>query len=169
MTMNKPRLWAAVLAFLIVGMNGCDSSSNEPVAPMVSGNTEGTAVYERQCLACHGADGVGRPGIFPPLMGNVASLAMRDGGREYLIQVVMNGVGGRIEVNGETYRGAMPGFGRLSDAEIAAVLNHITRSGAGEAPDEPAVSVFTADEIAAGRDRGLRPGEVRALRPEAEE
>lgn len=157
------------MVVLAAGVSGCDSGSNEPVAPMVSGNTEGTAVYERQCRACHGTDGLGRPGIFPPLLGNVPSLANREGGRDYLIQVVMNGVGGRIEVNGETYRGAMPGFGRLSDTEIAAVLNHITRSGAGEAPANPAVSVFTAEEVAAGRNRELRPGEVRDLRPEAED
>lgn len=169
MRMSNPRPWAAVMAFLVAGVNGCESGSNDPVAPMVSGDTEGTAIYERQCRACHGVDGLGRPGIFPPLLGHAASLANRDGGRDYLIQVVINGVGGRIQVNGETYRGAMPGFGRLSDSEIAAVLNHITRSGAGEAPDDPAVSVFTAEEIAAERDRGLRPGEVREMRPESTE
>jgi mono/diheme cytochrome c family protein len=38
---------------------------------------------------------------------------------------VLHGVTGEMSVMGQTYKGAMPPFAQLGDAELAAVLSHV--------------------------------------------
>nr|WP_240695414.1 cytochrome c [Thermus caldilimi] len=81
---------------------------------------EGEGLYAQHCAACHQANGQGVPGAFPPLAGNPN---LQD--KTYHIQVVLNGLQNKpITVNGQTYQGAMPAFGQLSDREIAAILTY---------------------------------------------
>lgn len=47
------------------------------------------------------------------------------GEKERLIEIVMNGLSGTIEVNGEVYNQEMAASEFLSDEEIAAVLTYI--------------------------------------------
>jgi cytochrome c551/c552 len=85
---------------------------------------DGAAIYKR-CAACHLPDGRGVPGAFPPLSQQVAAFAENEPGRTYLVMVVTVGVTGRLQVADRTYQGFMPAQGVLSDAETAAVLNHV--------------------------------------------
>jgi len=87
---------------------------------------DGKAVFDNNCAVCHQAGGVGVPGQFPRLAGRAGTIAGKPEGKAFLPQVVFNGMGGRITVDGEQILGAMPGFDSLSDDDIAAVLSYIT-------------------------------------------
>jgi len=87
-------------------------------------------VWKANCQVCHQADGAGLPGQFPRLAGRTAQIARTPAGRGYLASVVVGGMAGKIVVDGKPVIGVMPGFGRLSDADLAAALNHVAGKGA---------------------------------------
>lgn len=124
--------------------------------PAAAAEADGAAIYKR-CAACHLPDRAGIPGAFPPLKADTKSLAGTDEGRRYLVLVVSKGLFGPITVEGKPYRGMMPAQTGLSDADIAAVLNHISEDG----NDKP----FTAGEVAQikAAATALRPADVGAL------
>lgn len=124
---------------------------------------DGAAVYGKVCVACHQEGGVGAPGLAPPLVGGLAKRAASPDGRRYLLGVLLNGLTGKIVVQGQTYQGAMPGQAALDDASIAAVLNHVLVTLDGGATQPPAAA-FTAAEVAAARGERLSPKDLRALR-----
>lgn len=82
---------------------------------------DGQQIYNAHCVACHQASGKGLPGVFPPLDGS----EWVSGDERILANIVLHGINGEMSVMGQTYKGAMPSFGHLGDAELAAVLNHI--------------------------------------------
>lgn len=113
-----------------------------PVA-MSAADIDGGQVYSANCVACHQGSGQGVPGVFPPLAGSRWVL----GSEERLVQIMLHGIAGAIEVQGVTYEGVMPAFARLSDAELAAVTTHVRSSwGNDAAPIDEAA-------IAEGRER----------------
>lgn len=116
--------------------------------------------FNAQCAACHQRDGSGMPGAFPPLAGHIPELVAAGGGREYLINVVLYGLAGVIEVDGVSYSGMMPGMGRLSDAETAAVLNHALHAWGNEGALPEGFEPVTAEEVAQQREQGLGPADV---------
>jgi hypothetical protein len=68
--------------------------------------------------------------------------------------VVLNGMGGRITVDGDEILGAMPALDSLSDDDIAAVLTYIT--GLEHKP-----VIYTATDIKKARAMPRRgPGEM---------
>jgi len=81
----------------------------------------GKSVYDKHCLTCHQADGSGVPGMHPPL--GPGSWVEREPAE--LIAILMKGLSGKIEVNGEEYKSFMPSQAKLSDEEIADVLTYI--------------------------------------------
>ena len=119
---------------------------------------DGSRVYAANCASCHGATGAGIASAFPPMAGHAADIAASDGGRDYLVAAMLYGLMGPIVVDGVSYNGVMPAWGQLSDADIAAVLDHIVGLGG------PAAESFTADEVAAQRGRGLAAADVLAIR-----
>ena len=123
-----------------------------------SGAVDGARVYAANCASCHGAAGAGIASAFPPMAGHAADIAASDGGRDYLVAAMLYGLMGPIVVDGVSYNGVMPAWGQLSDADIAAVLDHIVGLGG------PAAESFTADEVAAQRGRGLAAADVLAIR-----
>ena len=93
-------------------------ASEEPVAETVSAKTftkeermtKGQEVAS-SCLACHGSDGKGMPGVFPAIAGS----AIATGPVDDHINIVMFGKAGT----------AMAAFGnQLNDEEIAAVITY---------------------------------------------
>jgi mono/diheme cytochrome c family protein len=84
----------------------------------------GAKVYARACAACHQLDGVGLPGLAPPLSESDWVL----GAPDRLMRIALHGVRGPIEVNGIGWNLDMPGQGHLSDEEIAQVLSYVRRS-----------------------------------------
>ncbi|MDZ7726079.1 MAG: cytochrome c [Candidatus Campbellbacteria bacterium] len=83
-------------------------------------NHPGKQLYAKQCLPCHQADGSGVPGMFPPL-----DKEWVDGDNETLISIVVHGMDGEIEVNGEIYNQIMAPLPHLSDQEVKDVLNYV--------------------------------------------
>ena len=81
----------------------------------------GVGVYTRSCGTCHQPDGSGMAGLAPPFV-NSEWLDLSD---RRLIDIALNGIDGPIEVAGESWDLAMPGWPTLSDQEIADVLSYI--------------------------------------------
>jgi mono/diheme cytochrome c family protein len=92
-----------------------------PAIARAGQGADGQQVYNANCVACHQASGKGLPGVFPPLDGS----EWVNGDARVLVNIVLHGVNGEMSVMGQTYKGAMPSFGHLGDAELAAVLNHV--------------------------------------------
>jgi hypothetical protein len=59
--------------------------------------------------------------VFPPL----DKSEWVQGSGKVLANIVLHGISGDIEVLGATYKGMMPAFKHLSDAELAATLTYI--------------------------------------------
>ena len=90
-----------------------------------AGSANGAKVFATNCASCHGAQGQGLPGAFPPLANN----ATVTGDANKVIGIVLNGLHGSISVNGSTYNGQMPAWkGTLSNADIADVITYIRGS-----------------------------------------
>ena len=144
-----------------------DAASAAPLAQTADFDwqTLGAQTYAANCAACHQAEGQGLAGAFPPLAGHTPELYNAEGGRVYLILLVLYGLQGEIEVLGTPYNGAMPAWAQLSDEQVAAALNHaLTAWGNAEALED--FTPILPDEVAAERDLGLSPAEVRETRPE---
>jgi len=129
-----------------------DSRTPSALMPPVAANAGGASgavasidggqIYATKCAACHQATGAGIAGVFPPLAGSEWVL----GSDKVLVQILLHGIAGALQVKAATYNGAMPAFSTLSDDEIAAVLTHIRSQWGNTAP---AVLVAT---VKAGRE-----------------
>lgn len=93
---------------------------------------DGAATYAVNCASCHGADGAGMSGVFPPLSGS----AVVTGDQQVLAKIVLHGLQGPLTVGGAQYNGFMPAFeNTLNDAQIAAALSYVRslpNNGAGD-------------------------------------
>jgi mono/diheme cytochrome c family protein len=117
-----------------------------------------TSPTYQQCQGCHQASGAGVPGVFPPLAGHVPDILATKGGRTYLVQVLLYGLAGQINVKGQNYNGVMPAWSQLSDADLAGVLNHISTQWGNKFP--AGQKAFTPDEIKAQRGTKLTAQQV---------
>ena len=119
----------------------------------------GKALFDNNCAFCHQAGGAGVPGQFPRLEGRAGEIASKPEGREFLVMVLLNGISGHINVDGQDILGLMPSFSTQSNEELAATLNYIVRLGKTKA------KAFTVKEIADGRAKPmLTPGDVTTRR-----
>lgn len=90
---------------------------------------DGKQLYTANCVACHQATGKGLPGVFPPLDGS----EWVTGDARTVVNILLHGVTGEMEVAGAVYKGAMPPFNQLGDAELAALATHIRGSWSNKA------------------------------------
>jgi mono/diheme cytochrome c family protein len=104
----------------------------------------GEKVYGDTCSTCHGVDGKGIAGAFPPLAGSGAFY----GDARNHATIVVNGLSGTITVQGVEYTGAMPPQSALSDYDLAAAMTYERNSWG------------NADGI-------VLPDDVKAVRPAA--
>lgn len=111
----------------------------------------GADLYAQSCAGCHMPGGEGQEERIPALAGHIPALYNAEGGRDYLMNVVMWGLSGEITVLGETFDRSMPPRFTLADAELAAILNHITTSWDNDAMVEGEFMPFEADELSAVR------------------
>ncbi|CAF0701732.1 Cytochrome c class I [Candidatus Methylacidithermus pantelleriae] len=96
-----------------------------------AGPVDGAALYAQHCSVCHGPSGKGQPGVFPALAGN-PNLADTD----LVLNTILHGRPGT----------AMPPWGpRLSDEEIAAIVNYIRSSWGND------FGTVTREDVAAKR------------------
>ncbi len=120
---------------------------------------DGAALFAEHCAICHDAGGAGVPGFGPPLAGPVAARARTAGGREYLAQVVVHGIAGVFESGGQRQFAAMAPAPKLTDDELAAVLNHVLgRLNASALP--AGFAPIASAEIAAARHVTRTPGDL---------
>ena len=117
-------------------------------------NADGREAYSADayatCVACHLADGIGIPGMFPPINNRVAAIAELEGGREFLMTVVSFGLMGAIEAGGVQFAGIMPGNkGLMSAGDIAAALNYVIFELVDDQDKLADVKPVTADEVVA--------------------
>lgn len=107
----------------------------------------GERLYKNNCQACHQANGAGVPGAFPPLAGS--SWVVGDEAR--IVKILLRGLSGPIEVEGNSYNGNMPSYGEngagWSDYQIASVATYVRASWDNGAPEvtEEAVAAIRAD------------------------
>ena len=84
----------------------------------------GAKVYANYCRSCHQRDGKGDGLRFPPL----DSSEWVNGDKKRLINVVLHGLQGPVEVKGQPYNGSMPQHTFLKDEDIAQVLTYIRQN-----------------------------------------
>ncbi|HVR47571.1 MAG TPA: cytochrome b N-terminal domain-containing protein [Candidatus Binatia bacterium] len=85
----------------------------------------GAKVFAANCASCHGAQGLGLPGTFPPLANN----PVVTGDANKVIGIVLGGLHGSISVNGQAYNGQMPAWkGTLSNKDVSDVITYIRGS-----------------------------------------
>lgn len=84
----------------------------------------GKLVYAAYCLACHQADGSGVPNLNPPLI----ATTWVSGSKATLIEMILKGSKGQVEIDGETFHNTMPAQAHLTDQQIADVLTYIRKS-----------------------------------------
>jgi mono/diheme cytochrome c family protein/heme/copper-type cytochrome/quinol oxidase subunit 4 len=116
------------------------------------------------CMACHQANGQGIPAAFPPLAGHIPTLYKTEGGRQYIINVVLYGLQGEIEIDSAKYNGIMTPWGPLlKDDQIANVLNFALTSWGNDALLEEFTPI-TSEEVAAERANKYTAQQVYELR-----
>ncbi len=125
---------------------------------------DGAALYRESCAMCHQIGAVGLSGQYPRLAGRIHSIAANPLGRKYLLDVVLDGMTGQIEIDGTRIFGVMPSFRSLQDAQIAAILSYLAALPDG-APAK--VARFQAREVdSARREPQQPPAALRELRAE---
>jgi len=135
------------LTAMAVFLQALPQTQPEPKAPAAPPPAQvaerGAKLYGQHCAQCHGEQGQGIAGAYPPLAGN---RAVTMGNTANLVQVVLGG-GYAPATAGNPRPFGMPPYATvLNDADVAAVLSHI-RAGWGNQA-EP------VSELAVSRQRG---------------
>ena len=95
------------------------------VQPSLKDSMErGKVVYSTYCLTCHQEDGKGVQRMHPPL----TSTEFVRGDKKRLIGIVLNGLQGEIEVEGDMYNNLMAAQDFLTNEQIADVLTYVRNS-----------------------------------------
>ena len=105
-------------------VSGIELETLPGVAPTLPVRIErGRRVFLMACFACHQPNGMGLPGVFPPLAGSDFLRA----DRTRAIRIPLKGLTGPVLVNGKTYNGVMPPQ-PFSDRQLADVLTYVMNS-----------------------------------------
>jgi nitrite reductase (NO-forming) len=84
----------------------------------------GKALFAGTCSTCHQADGRGLEGVFPPLA--ESDWFAKD--RLLVATAILEGVQGKITVNGKDYNSVMPPMNQLTDDEVANISTYVLNS-----------------------------------------
>jgi nitrite reductase (NO-forming)/hydroxylamine reductase len=117
-----------IMAGTVQAAEGIDSNAplqhNAEIMLAQATDASGEELYQKNCGACHQADGKGLAGVFPPLAGSdyIAS------DKSKLMKVTLEGLNGAVTVNGVDYNNIMPAMSYLSDDELATILTYVVNS-----------------------------------------
>ena len=132
-------------------------------APGAGGVVDGKKVFSVNCVACHQTTGKGLAGVFPPLDGS----EWVTGEPRILVNILLHGINGELEVMGVAYKGAMPAFKQLTDAELAAVASYVRAEWSNKAAPIPP-ALFEAERKASTRTAPFAGGvELKTLTAKA--
>jgi nitrite reductase (NO-forming) len=109
--------------------------SSEPVIRAAQSAESGKLTKEEQvnagrvlflgtCSTCHQMEGQGIPKVFPPLA--KSDFLMADKKRS--IEVLLNGLSGKVVVNGQEFASVMPPMSHMADDELANILTFVRNS-----------------------------------------
>ncbi len=121
--------------------------------PAAGAVANGAQLFSAQCVACHQASGKGLPGVFPPLDGSEWVV----GEPRTLANILLHGIDGEITVAGTVYKGNMPAFRQLTDAELAALASHV-RSQWSNRAQPIAAATFAQERLANPRSTPFAGG-----------
>ncbi len=121
-------------------------------------SVSGSGIFAQSCAPCHGSDGRGVAGIFPPL----ATSEWLEADPDTPVRIVLHGLQGPVDVQGRSFDGVMPAFGaRLTDRQLAAVLSYARSAfGNGASAVDPS-AVGAVRRADAGRTRAMSADELR--------
>jgi mono/diheme cytochrome c family protein len=108
------------------------------------------------CMSCHQANGRGLPPVYPPLRGSDIVL----GDPETLVKILLHGLEGKLEVDGQAYNQVMPAAPVRGDDEIAAVLTYVRSAWGNSAGAVDAALVAKVREETKGRNRSFTTKEL---------
>lgn len=115
-----------------------DAEEPEAEEPEEATVRTGEEVYTQVCQSCHMANGEGLSKVYPPLAGSKWPMMAPD----VSIRIVLHGLMGEIEVNGEKYNNVMAPWGAvLNDQEVANVLNYVRSSWGNTGAEEITVEM----------------------------
>jgi mono/diheme cytochrome c family protein len=118
---------------------------------------DGAKIYAVTCQACHQANGLGLGTQFPPLVGS----EWVTGREDRLVLIILHGITGEIEVEGEAFNGLMPTWGpTFGDADVAAVATYVRSAWGNKAAP---VSVATVTRLRAAYASRTTPWTVAEL------
>lgn len=123
---------------------------------------QGAAIYEARCAVCHGTQGQGISGLYPPLAGSLGRLLVLEEARAYITWVVRYGLLGPIRSGGAVYKGVMPAHPGFSVEELTALLNFLLALNAKQLP--PNVPPFSTQEVGQYLGQSKTPAELSRLR-----
>lgn len=139
--------------------------SPTPQVPAKTSDVDGAQLFANYCNSCHPDGRPGNQAGSPPLAGN-AFLA-RD--PVYAVLVLLNGLQGPIEVDGQSYSGMMPPWSYLlSDKEIAALDSHIRMNWGNQELLPQDFRPVTVEEVAQARSKTFTAQQVWEYRKKLE-
>jgi mono/diheme cytochrome c family protein len=151
---------AEILDYLAGYLGPSPPPEEGAVATAEAGPVDGARIFEDTCIACHGADGRGKPEKFPPLAGNRDLFLAPD----FPAMVALNGLEGQIAVDGQSFDNVMPPFDFLSDEEIAAVATYVRSAWGNDTIRPDGFGDVTAGEVAALRAKPMTAEDVHGVR-----
>jgi mono/diheme cytochrome c family protein len=110
--------------FLLMSQTAKTPSPAQAPTALQASVERGKKVYTESCLSCHQVDGGGVQNMNPPLIKTKWVL----GDKTKLIQIVLKGLQGDLEIDGDTYHNVMASHSDLSDRQIADVLTYVRNS-----------------------------------------
>lgn len=118
---------------------------------------DGASLFVSNCSSCHGPDGSGIRGTFPPLNGS--SIVQGDKGT--LVKILLHGLQGQVTVKGDQYNGMMPSFGGvLSDEEISSILTYVRSMPDNKSGNVSSEEVSSVRKETASHQRAWTPDEL---------
>ena len=128
---------------------------------------QGRQIYARTCFTCHGANGTGQAGTFPPLAGSDWVNEEQPG---RMIRLVLQGFSGPgLKVKGQPFNtaSAMVPWNSLSDDEIAAVITFVrgNKEWGNKAAPVTAQQVAAIRAKVAKHSQNFSPTELEGISP----
>jgi mono/diheme cytochrome c family protein len=146
--MDRTHIVAATLAAALAACGNAFAQADAPA---------GQAFFDKNCAACHQPGGKGLAGLAPALAGTLAPLLAHDEGRQYVVQVMVHGLSGRIVSQQQMFNLAMPPQPMFSDAELADAARYVASLNGSSAK-------FSPEDVAGARASKPTHKQLRELR-----